>query len=73
MDEKVRKRNKLIDELLDPTISLEEAAILIGVHKGTVRRYTNAGKLKCLRTPGNQRRFKLSYVTEFIEERKRGA
>jgi len=69
MDEKIQKRDEMIAELLDPIINLGEAAILIGVHPGTVRRYTNSGELKCLRTPGNQRRFKLSMVLEFIKER----
>ncbi len=63
------KRDKLWTILSDPIISLADAAQIIGVHPGTVRRYTNAGALKCLRTPGNQRRFKLSDVMKFIEER----
>ncbi|MBC7286841.1 MAG: helix-turn-helix domain-containing protein, partial [Armatimonadetes bacterium] len=35
----------------------------------TVLRYTNRGILKCFRTPGNQRRFKLSDILEFMERR----
>lgn len=62
-------REELIDKLLDPVISLEEAATLIGVCKTTVRRYTNKGELECLRTPGSQRRFKLSQVLEFVKKR----
>lgn len=62
-------REELIDKLLDPVISLEEAATLIGVCKTTVRRYTNNGELECLRTPGAQRRFKLSQVLEFVKKR----
>ena len=63
------EREELIEKLLDPVISLEEAATLIGVCKTTVRRYTNRGELDCLRTPGSQRRFKLSQVLEFVKNR----
>ncbi len=62
-------REELIEKLLDPVISLEEAATLIGVCKTTVRRYTNKGDLKCIRTPGQQRRFKLSHVLAFVKKR----
>ena len=75
--EKVRRRRKsprktrehLIENLLDPVISLDEAALILNVCKTTIRRYTNAEKLECLRTPGNQRRFRLSKVLEFLEEK----
>lgn len=63
------EREELIEKLLDPVISLEEAATLIGVCKTTVRRYTNKGELDCLRTPGQQRRFRLSHVLEFVKKR----
>jgi excisionase family DNA binding protein len=63
------EREELIEKLLDPVISLEEAATLIGVCKTTVRRYTNRGELECLRTPGQQRRFKLSQVLAFVKKR----
>ncbi len=63
------EREQLIEKLLDPVISLEEAATLIGVCKTTVRRYTNKGELECLRTPGQQRRFKLSQVLAFVKKR----
>jgi len=62
-------REELIDKLLDPVISLDQAATLIGVCKTTVRRYTNRGELDCLRTPGLQRRFKLSQVLDFVKKR----
>jgi excisionase family DNA binding protein len=63
------KRDKLWKILSDPIISLQDAAQIIGVCKESVRRYTRAGTLTCLRTPGNQRRFLLSDVMRFIEER----
>jgi excisionase family DNA binding protein len=63
------EREELIEKLLDPVISLEEAATLIGVCKTTVRRYTNRDELECVRTPGQQRRFKLSQVLAFVKKR----
>lgn len=60
-------REMLIQRLLDPTISLEEAARILNVCPTTVRRYTNRGVLKHHRTVGNQRRFKLSDVLVFME------
>jgi excisionase family DNA binding protein len=64
-----KTRENLIENLLDPIISLDEAAVILNVCKTTVRRYTNGDQLECLRTPGNQRRFKLSKVLEFLEEK----
>ena len=60
-------REELIERLLDPTLTLSETAALLGVCPTTVRRYTKRGALKCFRTPGNQRRFRLSDVLDFIE------
>jgi excisionase family DNA binding protein len=60
-------REGLIQRLLDPTVSLEEAARILNVCPTTVRRYTNRGVLKHYRTAGNQRRFKLSDVLAFME------
>ena len=60
-------REQLLQRLLDPLISLEEAAKLLEVCPTTVRRYTNKGLLKHYRTAGNQRRFKLSDILAFLE------
>ncbi|MGI5817519.1 MAG: MerR family transcriptional regulator [Armatimonadota bacterium] len=65
-------RQELVQRLLDPTLTLREAALLIDVCPTTVRRYTNRGLLNCFRTPGNQRRFRLSDILEFLERRERG-
>lgn len=61
-----RKREELIESLLDPLITLDDAATILNVCKTTVRRYTNKGVLDCIRTPGGQRRFKLSQVLDFM-------
>lgn len=66
-------REELVTRLLDPTLTLRECALLLGVCPTTVRRYTNRGLLSCYRTPGNQRRFRLSDVLDFMERRDREA
>jgi excisionase family DNA binding protein len=60
-------REILLRRLLDPTLTLEETALLLGVCPTTVRRYTNRGVLACYRTPGNQRRFHLTDILDFME------
>lgn len=60
-------RGELIHRLLDPPLSLEEAARILNVCPTTVRRYTNRGLLPHFRTAGNQRRFRLSDVLAFLE------
>jgi len=61
-------RNELIRRILDPELSLEEAARLLGVCPATVRRYTNRGWLEHHRTKGGQRRFTLSGIVKFVDE-----
>ncbi|MDQ2987374.1 MAG: helix-turn-helix domain-containing protein [Armatimonadota bacterium] len=60
-------REDLISRLVDPELSLEETARLLGVCPATVRRYTNRGWLRHHRTRGNQRRFRLSGLVDFVE------
>ena len=60
-------REELIRRIVDPELSLEETARLLGVCPATVRRYTNRGWLRHHRTRGNQRRFRLSGLVDFVE------
>lgn len=60
-------REDLLSRLLDPLLTLRETATLLGVCPTTVRRYTNRGMLAHIRTGGNQRRFQLSQVLEFMD------
>ena len=48
-------------------LSLTEASKLLGVHKTTVRRWTDSGHLPCFRTPGGHRRFRISELTAWME------
>jgi len=43
-------------------VTPKEAAKILGVHVSSLRRWENEGKLKAIRTPGNQRRFVLEEV-----------
>lgn len=65
-------RRQLIERLLDPTLTLEDTARVLGVVPTTVRRYTNRGVLTHHRTVGQQRRFKLSDVLSFLEAQQAG-
>ncbi len=60
-------REEIIRRLLDPELSLYEAAAVLNLSKATVRRYTDQGKLLCLRTHGGQRRFHLSTLLAFLD------
>ncbi|MGQ9791838.1 MAG: helix-turn-helix domain-containing protein [Armatimonadota bacterium] len=62
-------RQELVEHLLNPSLTLEDTARLLGVCPTTVRRYTERGLLNHYRTPGNQRRFRLSDVIAFLEAR----
>jgi excisionase family DNA binding protein len=65
-------RQALIERLLNPTLTLEETARVLGVCPATVRRYTNRGVLPHHRTVGQQRRFRLSDVLTFLEQQHNG-
>jgi excisionase family DNA binding protein len=66
-------RQQLINRLLNPTLTLEETARVLGVCPATVRRYTNRGVLPHFRTVGQQRRFRLSDVLLFLERQEQQA
>jgi excisionase family DNA binding protein len=62
-------REQIVRRLFDPELTLHEAAAVLNLSKATVRRYTDQGKLACLRTHGGQRRFRLSALLEFLDRR----
>lgn len=61
-------REELIRRLLDPELTLQEASLILNLSKATIRRYTDQGKLRCTRTAGGQRRFRLSDLLALVEE-----
>jgi excisionase family DNA binding protein len=61
-------RAEMLDRLMNPTISLYEASVLLDVCAATVRRYTNSGLLPHVRTEGGQRRFRLRDVLALLQQ-----
>lgn len=57
------------EELHSNWLSLSEAADLLGVHPGTLRRWSNDGEIRCTRTPGGHRRFLEEDIQSFLEAR----
>lgn len=45
-----------------------EAAEILGVHRDTVTRWSDEGRLACWRTPGGQRRYRRSDVDALLAE-----
>ncbi len=48
-------------------LDLSEAAVYLGVHFTTLRRWSDAGDVACIRTPGGRRRYALSDLQRFLE------
>jgi excisionase family DNA binding protein len=48
-------------------LDLSEAAVYLGVHFTTLRRWSDAGEVACIRTPGGRRRYALSDLQRFLE------
>jgi len=48
--------------------SSEEVARLLGVNVATVKRWTDAGKLDCVKTAGGHRKFLLRHIAAFARE-----
>ena len=49
----------------------EEAAKILGVNVSTIKRWTDAGKLKCVKTVGGHRKFLLPHLSEFVKNFKK--
>jgi excisionase family DNA binding protein len=47
-------------------LELSEAADYLGVHYTTLRRWADAGKVPCIRTPGGHRRFRQFELDRFL-------
>ncbi|MCL4562771.1 MAG: helix-turn-helix domain-containing protein [Chloroflexi bacterium] len=49
-------------------LDLAAAARYLGVHFTTLRRWADAGKVSCMRTPGGRRRFALADLERFVSQ-----
>jgi excisionase family DNA binding protein len=47
-------------------LSTSQAAHVLGVSLGTIRRWSDLGYLKSYRTPGGQRRFSQEQIDDFL-------
>ena len=54
-----------------PWVSIKEAAQWLGVHPTTLRRWADTGEIPVMLTPGGHRRFAVSDIERFAEERRR--
>ncbi len=46
----------------------DEAAKILGVNVSTIKRWTDSGKLACIRTLGGHRKFTMEQISNFIEK-----
>lgn len=53
-------------------LDLGAAADYLGVHFTTLRRWTDDGKVPCIRTPGGRRRYRLAELTAFLASLQQG-
>ncbi|MDY0827557.1 helix-turn-helix domain-containing protein [Microbacterium sp. BG28] len=53
-------------ESTDTYLAIGEVAAAFGVTVPTVRNWESAGKLRAIRTPGNQRRFAASQIEALL-------
>jgi excisionase family DNA binding protein len=53
-------------------LELSQAADFLGVHFTTLRRWVDAGKVPCIRTPAGRRRFRRAELADFLERLHQG-
>ncbi len=57
--------------LTDNWLALKDAAALLSVHPGTLRRWADKGAISYMLTPGGHRRFSESDIKQFLQEQRR--
>lgn len=63
----VKHRNvSMTDSSVSAWLELSEAADYLGVHFTTLRRWSDAGQVPCIRTPGGRRRFNRAELSAFL-------
>jgi len=53
-------------------LSTSQAARVLGVSLGTIRRWSDMGYLQSYRTPGGQRRFSQEQIEQFVDSLQHG-
>lgn len=53
------------------TLNSIEAANILGVNVSTIKRWTEEGKLECIKTAGGHRKFLMSHLAAFLERNKK--
>ncbi len=48
--------------------STKDVARLLGVHVSTIKRWTQEGKLDCIKTAGGHRKFSFQHITKFLQD-----
>ncbi len=61
----------MVETVTDNWLSLKEAAALLNVHPGTLRRWADNGAIPYMLTPGGHRRFSENDLNRFLQEQKR--
>lgn len=69
---KLNGRRRLIVQLLNPVLTMQQACLMLDLSQTTVRRATESGTLKSFRTAGGQRRFRLLDILEYMDRREGG-
>jgi excisionase family DNA binding protein len=54
-------------------LNSEEAAKILGVNVSSIKRWTDEGKLECIRTIGGHRKFQMDHLGNFLEKNKKRA
>ncbi|MFZ0391371.1 MAG: helix-turn-helix domain-containing protein [Calditrichia bacterium] len=52
------------------TFNSQEAAKILGVNVSTIKRWTDSGKLACIRSAGGHRKFLMEHLAEFLDNNK---
>lgn len=68
-----KKRQALIQNLLDPVVTEEEVATLLCVDKDTVKCWEGEGKIVAFKKTATHLFFRLSTILSFLEKRKEEA
>jgi len=58
-------------EISSKVLNSEEAARILGVNVSSVKRWTDEGKLECIRTIGGHRKFQMQHLTSFVQRNKK--